>query len=113
MLKQCYGTAVLLIVLIVALTDRTLSQVLPDPVDGNLAAPTQPASGFDEPICYMKTANGQLINLRELCENRLNQTALGNNQSFQRQRSFDNIRVRSPQTVRSGVGYERDSNTDD
>jgi hypothetical protein len=109
MLKQYYGTALLLITLVVAWPDRALSQLSPDE-DGNASPlPTQrfrPASRFDEPICYMKTASGQLINLGSICEDRPAKAALNT-----RSRSLGNIRVRSSQTVRSGAGYSEDSNS--
>ena len=114
MLKQLYGSAVLLIVVGAAMPDRALSQGLPVDINSGPTLPTAAGTPLDEPICFMKTASGQIINLRSVCEDYSTKLPIANNNSqFQRQRSLDNIRVRSPQTIRSGVGYSEDSNNND
>jgi hypothetical protein len=112
MRQKLYGSAVLtmlLMILTAALPDRTLSQSLSDDTDSIIAPPTQADGRLDEPICYMKTTSGQMINLRSICEDYSNQRTFGNNSQFQRQRSLDNIRVRSRRALRSNVGYAEDS----
>ena len=103
--KQYYVAAVLMTML--AAPDRALSQVLSEDATGAIIPLAHSSSRFDEPICYMKTASGQMINRRSMCEERVSNTVGRNN----RQQRSSSVRPRTVRSVRSGSGYADDSNS--